>query len=264
MTKIQLFTRSLLPLLVMASVGLASPTALSQADRRADNGNLEQPDLPQAYRNLSSQNLEGTYVTVYFKNSLIKPAHDTDKRWLDLKSDLENAATAAYPFDIRLSPDSHNIYALVCDSGGSADPSCKLYDGVPSQHAKPKFSAPGLAFIVPGDGCIYVAGHTDNMYDTRLKFCEAAGELKEVSQPFHYVGIKSEALHDLDVYSDRALKQKNGVVRTSAFVEILVDDHGVYLIRDEFGITGWLKVDGLKGCMGTEEGDLAELCYAGD
>jgi hypothetical protein len=248
-------------IIVAALFEFISFPALCQ-NEPSDPGNFEEPVLPQTFMTLSTQRLKGTNTVIYYKNSLIQPAHDKDQGWHDLKDEIENVANSAYPFDIRLSSSAHNLYAIICDSGPSADPECSLYSGALSKDTQPKLKILGIAFVIPGDGCLYVAGHADTMYDTRRKFCENDGKLQEVRQPFLYVGMKSEALHDIDMYSNRALKQKSGVIREGAFVEVLVDDHDVYLVRDEFGITGWLKTKEFGQCPGGNE--IVGLCFAGD
>jgi hypothetical protein len=262
MDRLFLLARSFVPFVIAVLSTLASFQTLSQ-DGQGDSGNLEQPTLPPSFQALSAQNLEGTYTVVHYKNELIEPAHDTDKRWLSLKETIEQAAIAAYPFDIKLSSKSDNVYALVCDSGPSADPECSLYSGVPSEQAHPKIKAQGLAFIIPGDGCFYVAGHTDNMYDTRRKFCESGDDLTEVRQPSLYVGITSQTVHNIALYSDRSLKLRSGIIPPGAFIQVLVDDDGTYLVRDEFGITGWAKIAGTGQCYSMDN-DVGGICFAGD
>jgi len=117
----------------------------------------------------------------------------------------------AYPLDIKLSADDADYLVLRCDSGGSNDPSCTF--SASQDPDVPGASIPGTIFFIPGDGCVYSGGHTNNMFAARALTCRKDGSLQPVAQPFSYAGFQSKALRKLTLYAD---KQKSAIVTTIA------------------------------------------------
>jgi 3-deoxy-D-arabino-heptulosonate 7-phosphate (DAHP) synthase len=86
-------------------------------------------------------------------------------------------------------------------------------------------------------------GHTNNMFAARALHCLKDGKLQPVNQPFSYAGFRSKALRSLTLYAD---KQKSGIVTTIAqggFVEVVLQDGDFFLLRNQFGLTGWAAME---------------------
>ena len=168
----------------------------------------------------------------------------------------EAGVTMAYPFDVKLKADQDYL-VVRCDSGGSNDPQCVFSASQdPEQEG---VAIPGLLFVIPGDGCVYSAGHTNNMFPARALHCRKDGALQPVAQPFSYAGLQSKASRTLTLYAD---KQKSGIVTTvapGAFVEVVLQEGDLFLLRDGFGLTGWAALE-----QGQQATDIEGFFYNGD
>jgi hypothetical protein len=163
----------------------------------------------------------------------------------------------AYPLDVKLKSGDKDYLVLRCDSGGSNDPQCVLSASQdPEQEG---VAIPGTLFVIPGDGCVYSGGHTNNMFSARAVSCRQDGKLRPVAQPFSYAGFQSKALRKLALYAD---KQNSGIVTTiaaGAFVEVVLQDGDFFLLRDAFGLTGWAKLEQTQQAT-----DIEGFFYNGD
>jgi hypothetical protein len=169
----------------------------------------------------------------------------------------EAGVSMAYPLDVKLSADDQDYLVLRCDSGGSNDPQCVL--SASQDPEQPGVAIPGTLFFIPGDGCVYSGGHTNNMFDARALHCRKDGVLQPVAQPFSYAGFQSKALRKLTLYAD---KQKSGIVTTIAaggFVEVVLQDGDFFLLRDGFGLTGWAALENSQQAV-----DIEGFFYNGD
>jgi hypothetical protein len=182
----------------------------------------------------------------------LPPDEEKYKKFYD-----EAGVYMAYPLDVKLSADDKDYLVLRCDSGGSNDPECVF--SASQDPEQPGVAIPGLVFVIPGDGCVYSAGHTDNMFSARALHCRKDGALKPVAQPFAYAGFRSKALRKLTLYADKA---KSGIVTTIApggFVEVVLQDGDLFLLRDGFGLTGWAALE-----QSQQATDIEGFFYNGD
>ncbi|MET4180134.1 hypothetical protein ABIB94_002230 [Bradyrhizobium sp. JR7.2] len=172
-----------------------------------------------------------------------------------------------YVFETKLRLRSERYFLVVCSSGGSADYNCvfNLIGGAGDLYQD---QIEGLRFEIPGDGCVYASGHVNPMFDHRRKYCLDDDRLKEVNQPFHYVGLKSKTLHDLTFYFDKAATNAVGTIPKGEFVEVLVasdrreedsSERYHFLVRDKNGLTGWVSLAG-----GQQAEDIEGIFFAGD
>jgi hypothetical protein len=163
----------------------------------------------------------------------------------------------AYPLDVKLSAGDKDYLVLRCDSGGSNDPQCVF--SASQDPEQPGVAIPGTLFVIPGDGCVYSGGHTNNMFSARALTCRKDGKLQPVAQPFSFAGFQSKALRKLTLYAD---KQKSDIVTTIApggFVEVVLQDGDVFLLRDGFGLTGWATLE-----FSQQASDIEGFFYNGD
>jgi hypothetical protein len=163
----------------------------------------------------------------------------------------------AYPLDVKLAAGDQDYLVLRCDSGGSNDPQCVL--SASQNPEQPGVAIPGTLFVIPGDGCVYSAGHTNTMFSTRALHCRKEGMLQPIAQPFSYAGFQAKALRKLSLYAD---KQKSGIVTTiapGAFVEVVLQDGDFFLLRDRFGLTGWAALE-----QSQQATDIEGFFYNGD
>lgn len=163
-----------------------------------------------------------------------------------------------YVTDVKLKADDADYRVLRCDSGGSDDPQCVI--ATTQDPNGPGVAIPGRLFVIPGDGCVYSAGHTDNMFDTRAVHCLVGAELKPVAQPFNYAGLKSKALKELTLTADKSNGAVVARIEKGQFVEVVLQDGDWYLLRNRFGLTGWAKL-----ATDTQQAtEIEGFYYAGD
>jgi hypothetical protein len=150
--------------------------------------------------------------------------------------------------------------ALACDSGPSADPSCRLLakPDDPDAPGSVVFEAPGSEFVFAASGEIYAFGAGDYTYNHRRLYRFDGKRFAEVAQPFRYVGIDGTTTAPLVLTSERTGgKAKPGAQHTLATlpaktpVTILLnaasgdDENGQnadYLVRTREGLVGWARI----------------------
>lgn len=118
----------------------------------------------------------------------------------------------------------------------------------------------GLELFVPGNGAVYVTGHTNNHYNQRKTFVLKNGKLVEIRQPFYYVGLDSKAKQDITIFSDKSEKEPVASIPSGAQLTVLLNEGEHYLIKTPMGLVGWARfVDHGQGA------ELIEgLYYRGD
>ncbi|HVZ01257.1 MAG TPA: hypothetical protein VHA35_17245 [Dongiaceae bacterium] len=147
----------------------------------------------------------------------------------------------AYPLDVKLKADDQDYLVVRCDSGGSDDPECVF--SASQDPEKEGVAVAGTVFAIPGDGCVYSGGHTDNMFGARALACRSGGQLKPVAQPFSYAGFRSKALKALTLHADKNDAVAVTTIPAGGFVEVVLQDGDYFLLRDRFGLTGWSKLE---------------------
>lgn len=144
-------------------------------------------------------------------------------------------------------------HTVVFTMGPSADPAFIFYKG-----DKEIGRIAGLELYVPGNGSIYVSGHTNNMYDQRKKFIVQNGQIKEAHQPYYYVGLSTTTTKPIKLYHNKSYKRELASLPKGAEIEVLINEGHDYLVRTSFGLTGWVKIS-----TPTQTG-IDGLFYAGD
>lgn len=123
-------------------------------------------------------------------------------------------------------------------------------------------------FFINTSGTIYTSGHTNNMYNRKRKFQLEGDTIKEIIQPFSYVGVKGKLLKSIKLYKEKVGTELVAQLTKNHEVEILLGDSSVedfgndlfFLVKTEFGLVGWLRLDNDE----INGGILNELYYAGD
>jgi hypothetical protein len=147
-------------------------------------------------------------------------------------------------------------YLVVFSEGLSDDPTFKIYKG---EETEPIFEAFATGIVIPGNGFIYTSGHTNNMFDERKKFELRKGLFVEVKQPFYFVGLASKTKKSITLYAAKNLKGPVAALPAGSPVTVLVNEGKFYLVKTEFGLVGWVKID-----PNNSEETIDGLVYAGD
>src|SRR5262249_1773131 len=142
-------------------------------------------------------------LTLSFDPSLARMHRLTSAEQKEVDEADSGGVTITYPFELKLAP-SGPYFVVRCTSGGSDDfPFAFIALGHTFDYKTNDL--PGLRFEIPGDNCVYASGHNDTQFNLRRKFCLDGSRLREIKQPFHYVGVQSRTRRELTFYSDMAM-----------------------------------------------------------
>lgn len=168
---------------------------------------------------------------------------------------------------------------LQFDCNGASDLGCMAYrPEVPVETRNSEIAVyDGMVdfLVAPGDGCLYSVQAYNSDHVTRRKHCWHDGKLVEQRQPLSYVGFKSVANKELKVYATPAARKLVNRIAKGRFVEILVasveyegwTSSKWLLVRDEFGLVGWVSVASLGGdnaCLSGRPLGIKGFCSTGD
>ena len=235
-------------------VGLLVPTVMSVSASMAQAGSVE-------------MSVAGLPIKLTYDPALVRPHTVTPNEKKEVDEADDGGVTITYVFETKFRVRSQKYYVIVCSSGGSDDFNC-MFRPVGKSGDPFRNQIGGVRFEISGDDCVYASGHVNTMFDHRRKYCLVGDDLKEVRQPFHFVGLKSKTLRDLTFYSDKAGASAVGTIPKGEFVEVLVASTGRekddaerihFLVRDRNGLTGWVDL-----AVGQEAKDIAGIFFAGD
>ena len=156
-------------------------------------------------------------------------------------------------------------FVLWYTDGPSGDPAFEFYELLDNGESEYLFTLAGTQIFIPGNGNLYVTGHTNNMFDKRKKFVFNGETVEEVVQPYYSVSMQTKTLKNIQLYSDCDCTQKLAVVAANSDIEIVAAEYTdgtsrKYLIRTPFGLMGWWELD--REYPASEE--IEGLFYAGD
>jgi hypothetical protein len=158
----------------------------------------------------------------------------------------------------KIEPSGKNYY-VVFSYGPSADPSFMFYQQ--GNFEQPAFTISALQVFIPGNGSLYSSGHTNNLFNTRKKYQVHNNTLKEIEQPFYYVGLETQTSAPVKLYASEQLNDVIANLPADYDMEVLINKKGtnLFLVKTKFGLTGWVKAE-MCGLRTQIDG----LDYAGD
>lgn len=157
----------------------------------------------------------------------------------------------------RINRNKNENFFIEFDEGPSLDPTFIIY---PEKGEKLIGRFWGTTLIIPGDGFLYVSGHTNNYFDQRKKFALKDGELVEIKQPFYYVGIQSRALRNLTITSKKHGGEIVANIPKGERVTVILSEDDYFLLKTHFGLLGWIRVENI----GQESEVLEGIFFLGD
>ncbi len=140
---------------------------------------------------------------------------------------------------------------ILYSPGPSADPLFRITDA--RNNVIWEYTADEMC--INASGVIYTAGHSNKMFNERTKWQLSGHNVREVKQPYLYVGFKGKLLRDVKLFS-----QKTGGVVVATLpkgyeIEVLLSETDPqsnpdgfsslpknYLARSAFGLVGWLRL----------------------
>jgi|CXWL01.1.fsa_nt_gi hypothetical protein len=145
----------------------------------------------------------------------------------------------------RLSAESRTEYLFKFDDGPSCDPEFTVWNAEGGKDDGYVGSFSGEHLIVPGNGYLYVVRATNRSFEGREKWAIEGGELKEVKQPFYYVGKETRTLKALELRAEPSdgsvilARLPKGETVTVVLQQSVEDIAAQYLVRTRFGLVGW-------------------------
>ncbi|MFC1557713.1 hypothetical protein ACFL40_00010 [candidate division KSB1 bacterium] len=134
-----------------------------------------------------------------------------------------------------------NYYTIDFSQGASVDPEFIINRNIDGKAVFiDKFFA--IEIIVPGDGFLYISGHTNTMYNKRRKFRIKDGKFIEVQQPYYHVGLETINTEHITLYSDTLYTEKVSDIPAKSKITVLINKGDYYLIKSPIGLTGWIKI----------------------
>jgi hypothetical protein len=178
-----------------------------------------------------------------------------------LKQSIKNEADIyeMYVLRSRLVPSSPDSFLVEYNEGPSADPGFIFYRVANDSLLPLCYKINGLNLFVPGNGFLYIDGHTDDMFNRRRKYVVSRDSIKEVPQPFYYVGLDSKTKEEIRLYADSTNTQVVATVPKGSTVHVLLNKGEDYLIKTEFGLIGWLRIED-----GSPNTPIEGIYWAGD
>lgn len=158
----------------------------------------------------------------------------------------------------KLTATKNEYYIIDFDEGASDDPTFVIYK---EEDNKLQYihHLSGTSLVIPGDGNLYVSGHTNNMFDQRKKFMIEKDKITEVSQPFYYVGIESKVKKGLNIYSTTQQHEIVAILPEGSPVTVLLNKGDLYLLKTPQGLVGWVLIPD-----GDQDTPIEGLYFVGD
>lgn len=142
---------------------------------------------------------------------------------------------------LRLSARSGDTLIVDYTEGGSCDPAFIISRVEKCGPRQLDWAITGLDFEAPGDGFFYIRGHTDSWFDMRRKFTVEGGNLREVKQPFYYVGLETKTLRQIPVFSTQGCSEYIGRIEEGASVTVILSDGATFLLKTDHDILVWWR-----------------------
>jgi hypothetical protein len=158
----------------------------------------------------------------------------------------------------KISLNTQEYYIIDFDEGASDDPT---FIFLKEENKKLKYIShtPGTSLVIPGDGNLYISGHTNNMFDKRRKFSLNQNRIFEVQQPYYYVGLETKVKKRIELYSTPQQSEVIHSLSKGSKVTVLLNKGDLYLLKTSFGLVGWIQIP-----YGSQEASIENLYFAGD
>lgn len=224
-------------------------------------------DLSTAFPQLAKLELKNEGVTVLYPREHATKA--TPPAWL--REYEEAGVYASTPLLLKLA--GLPPLTLACDSGPSADPSCRLLRDA-DKPEETAFEAPGTQFAILPDARIVVGGHSDTYYDERRVYQWKKDRFIEIAQPLRHVGVSGALKQAVTLRSAPGAKaiELGLTLAAGTRVTVLLNDarkssasdeeefSADYLLLTPEGLVGWAHLPGNPDGTTAVEG----LYYRGD
>jgi hypothetical protein len=143
--------------------------------------------------------------------------------------------------DTKIEAKSKETYRIAFSIDPSMDPHFSIYRLKEDGSEEFIEQLPGLGMAIPGNGCLYTWGHTNNYFNERRKYRWEGGKPVEAKQPFYYAGLKTKTLKPVVLHTDRDYKEVVTRLPAGAEVEVVLGKDEDFLIKTPAGLLGWIS-----------------------
>jgi len=204
------------------------------------NSNAQEFNVPESFKHLKQVHIDqDTLVFAFLPNNYISDFSLP-------KEFIEDNYMEEFIGIVKTDRSKESEYLLSFTTAPSLDHTYSFYkkDGT-SYHFS--FSVGGKQIYIPGNGNVYVSGHTNNLFNEKLKYTITNDSLKEVNQALKYVGLKTKLNSSIVLYSDKEKTKKVAFLPKNSEVTVLLNERynkeEYFLIKTSFGLVGWCKLD---------------------
>lgn len=218
------------------------------------SGQLLANDLPQTFKDLEILYIDRVSV-------IYNPSHTEviNKEFTEEESGIE--VTRA--IRTRIDALQTTSYIVDYDEGVSVDPAFTIYkEGAKGLMKVGSFN--GLELVIPGNGNIYVSGHTNNMFNMRLKYQLTGDSFIEVNQPYYYVGTDTVTNANITLYESPGSGAVVARLAHGTEITVLLNKGKYYLIKTPFGLTGWYHMKHEYPIGVHDKSELKGIYFNGD
>jgi len=148
---------------------------------------------------------------------------------------------------VKISPTQKSEIIVSYTNGPSDDPAFYFYKVLSGNSLQYLFHINCDNLYIPGNGNLYASGMSNNYFDVHRKYRFTGDNIKEIRQPFYYVGMTSKTHQAIKLYADKDCKYPiAGLPKGYTIIIIGAEFADIplkFLIRTPFGLVGWWKAN---------------------
>jgi len=230
-------------------------------------------DQPAGFEHLTTFNIPNTLgeyfdkITIQFDTG-ISTVIDTTYYDVDIDGDvLEELGLNRRLIVTRIDRNDSALYTVDFSPGPSVDPNFRIYRNIGGELKR--LTKPGIGgthLIIPGDGFLYISGHTNNTFDHKRLFRVEGDEVIEVEQPFFYVGLQSVTNKEIVLTSliGQVATLPKGTPVTVLLKQNENSQQYTYLVKTDFGLVGWVRFKPQELYIINKPNPIEGLFFKGD
>ncbi len=204
-------------------------------------------EIPQSFRHLKQIKIEMEIdIYAFVSNDFIENYSISEK--FQEENHIEEIIGLVKP-----NRNSNDYYLLSFTSFPSYDHAFSFYKKENNEYNY-SFSIGGKQIYLPGNGFVYVSGHSNNMFSEKRKYKLENDSLTEIKQPYYYVGLNTKTSETIAIFESQKLERKVATLPKNSEIEVVLCEYiydkknefiqdEYYLIKTSFGLIGWWRLD---------------------
>jgi hypothetical protein len=167
----------------------------------------------------------------------------------------------------RIDRNTETTYTIDFSPGMSVDPNFIIFRNIGNELKElTRWGIGGTQLIVPGDGFLYISGHTNNTFNQHRIFRVDVDEIIEVEQSFYYVGLQSVTNKEILIWNENSVIT---ILPKGTPIHVLLMKNESYpnfsyLVKTETGLVGWVRFKPEELNMWNKPNPIEGLYYKGD